>query len=68
MMASIVQGRLRLPAHVRMTVIVLVAMVGLVWLLFFGMGPHLQRAATGAGGLAPAAGTSGAASAPAGLS
>ncbi|MGZ4175048.1 MAG: S8 family peptidase [Solirubrobacteraceae bacterium] len=67
-MASIVQGRLRLPAHVRMTVIVLVAMVGLVWLLFFGMGPHLQRAATGAGGFAPAAGTSGAASAPAGLS
>ena len=31
MMASILQGRLRLPAHVRMSVIALVAMVGLVW-------------------------------------
>jgi serine protease AprX len=66
MMASILQGRLRLPAHVRVSVIALVAMVGLVWLLFFGMGPHLQRTAESAGGHAPAAGTSGAI--PAGLS
>jgi len=68
MMASILQGRLRLPVHVRMSVIALVAMVGLVWLLFLGMGPHLQRTAESAGGLAPAAGTSGGATGPAGLS
>jgi serine protease AprX len=68
MMASILQGRVRLPAHVRMSAIALAGMVGLVWLLFFGMSPHLQRTAEGAGGLAPAAGTSGGASSPAGLS
>jgi serine protease AprX len=64
MLASILQRRLRLPVHVRMSVITLVAMVGLVWLLFFGIGPHLQRTAQSAGGLAPAAGTSGAANIP----
>ena len=68
MMASIVQGRLRLSAHVRLSVIALVGTVGLVWLLFFGLSPHLQRTAAGAGGLAPTAGTSGAATTPAGLS
>src|SRR5205807_2201501 len=68
MMASIIRGRSRLSAHVRLSVIFLVGTVGLVWLLFFGMSPHLQRTAEGAGGLAPAAGTSGAATAPAGLS
>jgi serine protease AprX len=68
MMASIVQGRLRLSAHVRLSAIALVATVGLVWLLFFGLSPHLQRTAEGAGGLAPTAGTSGAASGPVGLS
>ena len=68
MMASTIQGRLRLPAHIRLSVIALVGMVGLVWLLFFGMGPRLHRTADRAGGLAPAAGTSGTPSSPANLS
>ena len=68
MMASTIQGRLRLPAHIRLSVIVLAGMVGLVWLLFFGMGPRLHRTAERAGGLAPAAGTSGASSSPANVS
>ena len=67
-MASTIQGRLRLPAHIRLSVIALVGMVGLVWLLFFGMGPRLHRTADRAGGLAPAAGTSGTPSSPANLS
>ncbi|HYZ81941.1 MAG TPA: S8 family peptidase [Solirubrobacteraceae bacterium] len=48
--------------------IALVGMVGLVWLLFFGMSPHLRPTALRAGGLAPAAGTSGGVSTPTGLS
>jgi serine protease AprX len=67
-MVSIVQGRLRLPAHVRLSLIALVAMVGLVWLLFLGIGPRLQHTAQRAGGFAPAAGTSGPVPSPAGLS
>ena len=58
-MASTIQGRLRLPAHIRLSVIALVGMVALVCLLFFAMGPRLHRTADSAGGLAPAAGTSG---------
>jgi serine protease AprX len=49
-------------------VIALVGMVGLVWLLFFGMGPRLHRTAARTGGLAPAAGTSGAQGSSASLS
>lgn len=67
MMASIINGRLRLPAHIRLSVVTLVGMVGLVWLLFFAIGPHLRPTAVRTGGPAPAAGASGAAS-PASLS
>ena len=68
MMASIIHGRLRLPAHIRVSVVALVGMVGLVWLLFFAIGPRLHPTAVRTGGPAPAAGASGAASAPASLS
>ncbi len=68
MMASIIHGRLRLPAHIRLSVVALVGMVGLVWLLFFGLSPRLHPAALRTGGLAPAAGASGAANAAARLS
>ena len=68
MMASIIHGRLRLPAHIRLSVVALVAMVGLVWLLFFGVAPRLHPTAVRTGGFAPAAGASGGASAPAALS
>ena len=64
MMASIIHGRLRLPAHIRLSVVALVGMVGLVWLLFFALGPRLHPTAVRTGGLAPAAGASGAANAP----
>jgi serine protease AprX len=67
-MASTLQGRLRLPAHIRMSVIALAGMFGLMWLLFFGMGPRLHRTAARAGGLAPAVGTSGAPGSSASLS
>ena len=43
-------------------------MVGLVWLLFFAIGPRLRPTAVRTGGPAPAAGASGGASAPASLS
>jgi serine protease AprX len=66
MMASIIHGRLRLPAHIRLSVIALVGMVGLVWLLFFGLAPRLHPTAARTGGPAPAA--SGAAHTPASLS
>jgi serine protease AprX len=68
MMASIIHGRLRLPAHIRLSVVALVAMVGLVWLLFFGIAPRLHHTAIRTGGFAPAAGASGGANAPAALS
>jgi len=68
MMASIIHGRLRLPAHIRLSVVALVAMVGLVWLLFFGVAPRLHPTAVRTGGFAPAAGAGGGASAPAALS
>jgi serine protease AprX len=68
MMASIIHGRLRLPAHIRLSVAALVGMVGLVWLLFFGLTPGLHPTALRTGGLAPAAGASGGPSAPATLS
>ncbi len=68
MMASIIHGRLRLPAHIRLSVAVLVGMVGLVWLLFFGLAPRLHPTALRTGGLAPAAGASGGVGAPAALS
>ena len=68
MMASIIHGRLRLPAHIRLSVAVLVGMVGLVWLLFFGLAPRLHPTALRTGGLAPAAGASGGVGAPARLS
>ena len=68
MMASIIHGRLRLPAHIRLSVLALVGMVGLVWLLFFGLAPRLHPTALRTGGPAPAAGASGGASAPAALS
>jgi serine protease AprX len=68
MMASIIHGRLRLPAHLRVSVLAVVGMVGLVWLLFFGLSPRLHPTAMRTGGLAPAAGASGAANAPAALS
>ncbi|HTU96671.1 MAG TPA: S8 family peptidase [Solirubrobacteraceae bacterium] len=67
-MASIIHGRLRLPAHIRLSVVALVGMVGLVWLLFFGMAPRLHPTALRTGGPAPAAGASGAANAPGVLS
>ncbi|MFL5862694.1 MAG: S8 family peptidase [Solirubrobacteraceae bacterium] len=67
-MASIAQARTRLPAHIRLSAIVLVGMVGLVWLLFFGMSPKLHSPAASAGGLFPAAGASSAPTTPAGLS
>jgi serine protease AprX len=67
MMASIIHGRLRLPAHIRLSVAILVGMVGLVWLLFFGLSPRLHPTAVRTGGFAPAAGASGA-DAPASLS
>jgi serine protease AprX len=68
MMASIIHGRLRLPAHIRPSVVALVAMVGLVWLLFFGLSPRLHPTALRTGGTAPAAGASGGAGAPSTLS
>ena len=68
MMASIIHGRLRLPAHIRISVLALVGMVGLVWLLFFGLAPRLPHAAARTGGLAPAAGAARGAQAPASLS
>ncbi len=68
MMASIIHGRLRLPAHIRLSVLALVGMVGLVWLLFFGLSPRLHPTAVRTGGLAPAAGASGGASTSASLS
>jgi serine protease AprX len=68
MMTSIIHGRLRLPAHIRLSVVALVGMVGLVWLLFFGLTPHLRPPALSTGGSAPAAGASGGASAPATVS
>jgi serine protease AprX len=68
MMASIIHGRLRLPAHIRLSVAVLVGMVGLVWLLFFGLSPRLHPTAVRTGGFAPAAGASGSADASASLS
>ncbi len=67
-MASIIHGRLRLPAHIRLSVVALVGMVGLVWLLFFAIGPRLHPTAVRTGGPAPAAGASGAAGTPASLS
>ncbi|HEX3975679.1 MAG TPA: S8 family peptidase [Solirubrobacteraceae bacterium] len=67
-MASIIHGRLRLPAHIRLSVAALVGMIGLVWLLFFGLSPRLHPTALRTGGLAPAAGASGAAHTPASLS
>jgi serine protease AprX len=60
MMASIINGRLRLPARIRLSVVALVGTVGLVWLLFFAIGPRLHPAAARTGGSAPAAGASGA--------
>ncbi len=66
MMASIIHGRLRLPAHIRVSVVALVAMVGLVWLLFFGVAPRLHPTAVRTGGFAPAAGAGGGASCPGG--
>lgn len=57
MMVSIVHGRVRLPAHIRMSLIALVGMVALVWLLFFGLAPRLHRAAAHTGGLAGGGGT-----------
>jgi serine protease AprX len=63
MMASIIHGRLRLPAHIRVSVLALVGTVGLVWLLFFGLSPRLHPTALRTGGLAPAAGASGGANA-----
>jgi serine protease AprX len=68
MMASIIHGRLRLTAHIRLSVVALVGMVGLVWLLFFGLAPRLHPTAMRTGGFAPAAGASGGATAPAALS
>jgi serine protease AprX len=68
MMTSIIHGRLRLPAHIRLSVVALVGTVGLVWLLFFGLTPRLHPTALSTGGLAPAAGAGGGASAPAALS
>jgi serine protease AprX len=68
MMASIIHGRLRLPAHIRLSVVVLVGMVGLVWVLFFGLSPRLRPTAARTGGFAPVAGASGGVSAPAALS
>ncbi len=68
MMASIINGRLRLPAHIRLSVAALVGMVGLVWLLFFALSPGLRPTALRTGGSAPAAGASGAATAPDSLS
>jgi serine protease AprX len=68
MMTSIIHGRPRLPAHIRLSVVALVGMVGLVWLLFFGLTPRLRPTALRTGGLAPAAGASGAAKSPAALS
>jgi serine protease AprX len=67
-MTSIIHGRLRLPAHIRTTALALVGMVGLVWLLFFGLSPRLHHAAARTGGLAPAAGAARGSSAPASLS
>ena len=46
MMASIIHGRLRLPAHIRLSVAALVGMVGLVWLLFFALSPGLRPTAS----------------------
>ena len=60
MMASIIHGRLRLPAHIRLSVVAPLGMVGLVWLLFFGLSPRLHPTAVRTGGFAPAAGASGA--------
>ncbi|MGH2892459.1 MAG: S8 family peptidase, partial [Solirubrobacteraceae bacterium] len=67
-MASIIHGRLRLPAHIRLSVLTAVGMVALVWLLFFAIGPRLHHPTTRVGDLAPAAGAGGGASAPASLS
>jgi serine protease AprX len=67
-MTSIIHGRLRLPAHIRLSVVALVGMIGLVWLLFFGLTPRLHPTALRTGGLAPAAGASGEAGTPAALS
>jgi len=68
MMTSIIHGRPRLPAHIRLFVVALVGMVGLVWLLFFGLTPGLRPTALRTGGLAPAAGVSGASNATPALS
>ncbi|HEX3690977.1 MAG TPA: S8 family peptidase [Solirubrobacteraceae bacterium] len=67
-MASIVHGRLRLPAHIRLSVLTLVGMVGLVWLLFFGLSPRLHPSAARTAGLPSTAGVNGGAGAPAALS
>ena len=67
-MTSTVGARLRLPAHIRMSVIALVGTVGLVWLLFFGMGPRVHGTAARASGPGAAAGTSGSPTASASLS
>jgi serine protease AprX len=68
MMASIIHGRLRLPARIRLSVVALAGTVGLVWLLFFAIGPRLRPTAVRTGGTAPAVGASGGATAPASLS
>ena len=55
-MTSIIHGRLRLPAHIRLSVVALIGMIGLVWLLFFGLTPRLHPTALRTGDLAPVAG------------